>query len=520
MGLLIPGGSALAHPLVQAGNSIHCGDSVSGRATTSSGQRWIFSGSRGDVITIAMNSSSFDTFLELYGPDNALVTSDDDGGPSYNALISYRALPSSGTYTIIARGYNGATGPYTLSLECGASSGSSTGSASLGCGSSVSDYIADAAGDRWTFSGSSGTSVTIALNGTGFDTYLELYSPDGSRLAHDDDGGPDLNSLISAQALPSAGTYVIVARGFSGATGSYTLSLSCSAGTGGGSSGGNRTPAAPTSLSYGSTVTDRVTDATGDRWTFNGSSGDVVTVAMNSAAFDTYLELYRPDGSRLAYDDDSGPGLNSLINGQALPGSGAYTIVARGYNGGTGDYSLTLSRSAAPNSVPVPTTLPPVSFSQAPAIARVAHCVSGQTDTYLILSFRNQGSPDYYYHRVTVAAFGSGARIEQVYPVVGSQLAQHLGRTVTVTLGEAALNLGGVGTVLDIAEAFAEEMERSARTGVRSFSVTWYNTASQPDLDFLLWATHPSDGGLQITTEWARTGSETISSNGPLPICP
>ncbi len=65
---------------------------------------------------------------------------------------------------------------------------------------------------------------------------------------------------------------------------------------------------------------------------------------MNSNDLDTYLELYNANGTRIAYDDDGGPGYNSLISDFSIPATGTYTIYARSYQDrGSGAYSLSLS---------------------------------------------------------------------------------------------------------------------------------------------------------------------------------
>ncbi len=78
----------------------------------------------------------------------------------------------------------------------------------------------------WAFSGSSGDRITIELSSDDFDTYLELYGPNGEYLISDDDGGTDTNSRIADYRLPSSGQYIILVRSFNNdETGSYTLSL-------------------------------------------------------------------------------------------------------------------------------------------------------------------------------------------------------------------------------------------------------------------------------------------------------
>jgi serine protease Do len=58
-----------------------------------------------------------DTYLKLLGPDGYVIAEDDDGGGDTNSKIYISSLPSSGTYTIVAGGYDGGTGSYQLTLE-------------------------------------------------------------------------------------------------------------------------------------------------------------------------------------------------------------------------------------------------------------------------------------------------------------------------------------------------------------------------------------------------------------------
>jgi hypothetical protein len=62
----------------------------------------------------------------------------------------------------------------------------------------------------------------------------------------------------------------------------------------------------------------------------------------NSAGgtFDPIVALYDGNGTRVAIDDDSGSGLNSHIDYEALSG-GWYTLVVAGY--GTGGYTVSAS---------------------------------------------------------------------------------------------------------------------------------------------------------------------------------
>lgn len=204
------------------GGLIQFGQTVEGATQAADGDRWVFDGRAGDIVTIRMNSEHLDCYLELLDPLGLSIASDDDSGGNSNALINGFHLPSTGRYTIIARGFGGRTGPYTLSLALGPVT---PGGGTIAPGQTVSGTIVLPAGDEWTFRGTTGQRVTLSMFGD-FDTYLELLGPDGSMLISDDDGGENLQSRIKDFSLPQTGTYTIIARSFGRETGlSYTLRL-------------------------------------------------------------------------------------------------------------------------------------------------------------------------------------------------------------------------------------------------------------------------------------------------------
>lgn len=93
-----------------------------------------------------------------------------------------------------------------------------------------------------------------------------------------------------------------------------------------------------------------------DVYVFDGTAGDVVSVAMNatSGTLDTALYLAGSTGAQLAENDDVEPGTNknSLIANYTLPQTGRYIIIATHfgalYGGTIGTYTLTLTQTQAP----------------------------------------------------------------------------------------------------------------------------------------------------------------------------
>ncbi len=87
-----------------------------------------------------------------------------------------------------------------------------------------------------------------------------------------------------------------------------------------------------------------------DHFFYDGSAGNILTVAMNrtgsSNTMDPYLELYDPTGVKVALNNDGGPGVNALINGYSLAQTGRYLVVARSVNRIGGSYVVTTAREA------------------------------------------------------------------------------------------------------------------------------------------------------------------------------
>ncbi len=322
-----------------------------------------FNATPNDSITVAMNSSAFDTFLILIGPNGTPVASDDDSGGGRNSLVVYRPTVA-GRYMIEATSYDAReTGPFTITLTVTAGAPSEscnttaiTNNQTLSAGLSASCPSMHRAGSfskLYSFQASTNESISIAMNSAAFDTYLFLLGPNGSVIGQDDDGGGDQNSLIKYTAS-TAGTYTIEATSYSrGVVGPFTVFLSVAR-------GGEPVSCATTSIATNQSLSGSLTPSCPSTrrrgsyaklYTFSANANDAISVSMNSGAFDAYLYLIGPSGSLLAFDDDSGGNRNSLIRLTA-PTSGSYTVEATSYAAGsTGAFGLSLGVSAGPVNV-------------------------------------------------------------------------------------------------------------------------------------------------------------------------
>lgn len=212
-----------------SGRTIQYGQQVSGTLTAGMPeQEWQFTGTAGDVVTIAMEAASntLDPWLELRTEQGGSLAADDDGGVGQNARIDRYELSTSGVFVIVAKGWNQTVGAYTLTLS--GQPGVPTSGTTLEYGEQVTGVIGTSgAYDRWEFLGRAGDVVTISMNGTDgqLDSMVELYDPAGSRLVYNDDGGKGKNALVLDYKLPRDGRYLIVARGYDTSTGGYELQL-------------------------------------------------------------------------------------------------------------------------------------------------------------------------------------------------------------------------------------------------------------------------------------------------------
>lgn len=384
-------------------------------------EEYTFDGAQGDIVTITMRSAEFDTFLTLYGPDGEQLRFNDNGiPPTDSGLFSYE-LPASGQYTIVATsreaaesgGSNRGSGAYTLTLTVARSA--QEGEIAAG-ETIVGELSLVAQRAQYSFEGRGGDIVTIDLRSDAFDSVVLLFTADGTQIAQDDDGGGGLNARITRFRLPADGEYVIIVDGFRGFTGErrlqgkFTVSLEIE---GQGPIVAQATPAQSTpeastpvaqataipstpaplpvltgasgTIDYGETIAGELTESeqTGS-FTFTGTAGDVVTIALDSSDFDPKIDLVGPTGDPLTTDDDSGPDLNALIREFRLPADGEYVIVVDGFRGAAGDrmllgqFALTLNAAGTTTQQP---TADPAQSTAAPTQAPVAAAggiVSGQ----------------------------------------------------------------------------------------------------------------------------------------------
>ncbi|MBL8216283.1 MAG: pre-peptidase C-terminal domain-containing protein [Bryobacterales bacterium] len=268
----------------------------------SSGSPWMSSPSVVRGLHARGNSSNF------ADPCRALSNNQISGGGEWFAEI----------YPLISSYLEDGSANCTFSLSSSAESFPSTG------GATVVSVTASANTCAWTASTSASfVSITGGISGTGNGT---------------------VTFTVSANTAPTArsGTLTIAGRTFTVSQAGAPVS-SCVA--------ESIAPGSPLTgiLRNTSCASQLRPGAYANRYRFEGTAGQTITIDMTSGVFDTYLYLVGPNGAVVAEDDDGGTDTNSRIprdtGSFALTATGTYTIEATSFSrsgSATGSFALTL----------------------------------------------------------------------------------------------------------------------------------------------------------------------------------
>ena len=312
---------------------------------------WSFTANAGDSVVLragALTSAGyFDPWLRVYGPDGALVGSDDPGGGSASEVAL--TATNSGTFTVLVsdgsfEGYGG-TGTYQLSYvevpgTLVISPGDQGGPLTNGTLNPGTITVGDI--DAWSFTANAGDSVVVGVGALTslnyFDPWLRVYGPDGALVGSDDPGGGSASEV--ALRATNSGTFTALVSDGSfegyGGTGTYQITLAKTGSPiviGPGDEGGAMTNGG----NYDGTL------ALGglDVWTFTASNGDSIVLRAGklsgTSSFAPYLQLYGPDGAPLQAAANN---TDAYLSYQAT-NSGVFTVLVSSYNlGNSGTYRL------------------------------------------------------------------------------------------------------------------------------------------------------------------------------------
>ena len=303
------------------------------------------------VINFAMaaiNNSGVDSILTIYNSNEVQIAQNDDSNGTLNSFISLN-VTANAIYYLKATAYGSGTGAYRVSASSNSVFNSTPPGATFGtainltAGDPIEGVISTGLeADYYKYIATATGSVNFAMNAinnSGVDTYLTIYNSEFIEIAHDDDSGSGLNSLVNISVNANA-IYYIKATAYGSGTGAYRISANNldNQNTAPGASFAtaiNLTRAAP----IAGTIS---TALEADYYKYLGTATGSVNFAMtanNNSGVDTYLTIYNSEFIEIAHDDDSGSGLNSLVS-ISVNANAIYYIKATAYGSGTGDYQV------------------------------------------------------------------------------------------------------------------------------------------------------------------------------------
>jgi hypothetical protein len=286
------------------------------------------------------------------------------------------------------------------------------------------EVTSDAPVVTYSFEGQAGDIVSITMIrgecGRDFDPFVALQSPDGIRLAEDDNTGPDRSAKIIAYELPKTGTYTILATRSGGADGRSTGDFHLFLDT-----------VNPVPLELGTTAsTNLATNRIPQVFELNLAADSLVRIGANStvSGIDPYLVILDPFGAVIATDDDSAERRMPEIDPFIVPVTGIYRVAvfAKEAIGGAAEVYAETTRA-------VPVQLgETVNFTLSPETRRGIFLYQGRTDE--LLSFRV---------RRTIATFRPNVSVYRGIPLDGNRIASVRGAQLATAYMEVNLNTDG-----------------------------------------------------------------------------
>jgi hypothetical protein len=210
-----------------------------------------------------------------------------------------------------------------------------------------------------------GRKYKITMTSKDLDSYLRLENPNRLNETGDDNGAGGKDARIVYECKRE-GTYrVVCTRRRGPAEGEFTLTVEEDGAAGVEVAGKDKAGGTELRIRDGRASINGQIAATdppdkvrqGSRckvYTLRMVQGGTYRIHMTSGNFDTYLRLEDPAGQQVAADDDSGGGLNSLIN-YPCPRTGTYRVIATTFRGGAaGDFTLAVTATGVPADNPPP----------------------------------------------------------------------------------------------------------------------------------------------------------------------
>ena len=326
---------------------------------------------------ISVFTGSCDRLICLGGTDD----SDNCDGGTTELIFT----PAYGrVHYVLVHGSGSEIGDFDLTLDCAAdpfpedpgpgpaNNDDCAGAISVSCGQTVTGTTVgftdsnpgtcgvggdgNSPGVWYTITGT-GDLITASLCGSGFDTQIAVYSGSCGALSCVA-GNDDFCGLQSSVSWPSAaGTeYYIYIDGFGAASGSYTMSVTCSTPSGNDLCGdaipvscGQTVNGSTIGASFDNVGTCVTSNSAAGVWYSFAGDGSAVTVSTCGSGYDTKLSVFSGSCGALSCvtGNDDACGLQSTVNFATSNGT-TYYILVHGFGTAVGNFTMSVTCVAPP----------------------------------------------------------------------------------------------------------------------------------------------------------------------------
>jgi hypothetical protein len=218
-------------------------------------------------------------------------------------------------------------------------------------GETVEGTVAAEGNSVWEYIGLEGEVIDIVVTpDEELDAVVDMVDSSGvSILSFGEVDSSFGEEEVLGVAIPSGGTYYIVIRGFAGGGGDYTMSVTEAGSAGSGGTGSGLLDGE--TISLGDTVSGAVVagSTANSVWEYNGLEGEVIDIVVTpDEELDAVVDMVDSSGFSIlpSGEVDSSFGEEEVL-GVDIPSTGAYYIVIRGFAGGGGDYTLSVTESGS-----------------------------------------------------------------------------------------------------------------------------------------------------------------------------
>jgi len=346
-GAVAPGALAQAGSIVVRGQLAGGRDSAGATLLPAVNDLWTFDAAASQYVslTLAATEPRLDLALTLLGPDRQTIAHVDNGYAAATETVTDLLLVQPGTYIVEVSDFYHAAGGYTLSLALSAQPQFSAGGP-IAVGQALQGELPANGQHYWVFQGTAGQHINVVVEPgeATVDAIIDVYGPDGQRLAAYDEGFSGDPEIITGLELPATGEYALLVRSFAPQGGPYTISLD----------EGEQTIANyhdAGDLAYGDVRAETLQPREAHAWFMSGHSGDHILIRVTPLSPGLDLDVWLLDSAieRVAAVDAFAAGEPETIE-LTLAADGQYIVFVRDFNGEPGDYEIALG--AAPVATP------------------------------------------------------------------------------------------------------------------------------------------------------------------------